>query len=225
MNTIAANFGYIATPWWNLDFDQAINYYAEDVIKQYLQQVHQKSVSNILKSHHPVGFFGEIIDYLTEQFHVVYIYRDPRDVLISYWKLIRAYSWDVGPRTNTPGEFFRSEPSGAMLRYQKRQERNVLQRWRTHVKGWIDMAENASDVGIILVRYEELNLNFEETVRKLSEQLKLPHSKINRPDNVTSVIAKGEGLVGGYRNYLDSDDNKFIYSEIGDLMDRLKYSR
>lgn len=126
MNAIATNFGYISNPWWNFDFDQPINFHAPQAIQQYLQQAHDYSVLNILKSHHPVAFFNEIIDYLADQFHIFYIYRDPRDVLVSNWKLIRSFNWDEGPKTETAGDFIRAEPSGAMLRYQKKQERNML---------------------------------------------------------------------------------------------------
>src|SRR5438132_1444947 len=85
MNTLAANFGYIARPWFNFDYELGINFHAPAAIMKVFQPMHDKPVLNIVKSHHGYGFMAESIHYLLEQFHIFYIYRDPRDVMLSYW--------------------------------------------------------------------------------------------------------------------------------------------
>ena len=78
MNTLALNFGYLAKPWWNFDFELGLNFHSFDNLYEYLKQVHDRPVINVLKSHHHMDFFQEFIDYVTSQFHIFYIYRDPR---------------------------------------------------------------------------------------------------------------------------------------------------
>jgi hypothetical protein len=97
MNTLAKNFDYVSHPFWNLDYNQGINLHDQSVLSHFLGLSHNKPVLNILKSHHPVEFFESNLDYLCEQFFVFYIYRDPRDVLISYRRLLTRFPWDEGP--------------------------------------------------------------------------------------------------------------------------------
>jgi len=89
MNTIAKNYPYLSLPWWNFDNELGINFHSPTAILNYIKQAHDKSILNILKSHHPIGFFQEIMAYLEEQFHIFYVYRNPFHTLRSNWKLIK----------------------------------------------------------------------------------------------------------------------------------------
>lgn len=225
MNTLSYNFGYISSPWFNFDFELGINFHAPGAILNILKQMHDKPVLNILKSHHPFEFFADFIDYFVDQFFVFYIYRDPRDVMVSNWKLINFFhtqGWDEGPKVETIGEFIRSQPRGAMLRYQKEQEPTVLHRWRTHVEGWMNYAEQNKD-RIMTIRYEDLNLNFEDTVRKIGKFVSQEVIDPKRPSRFENVIRPGKGKVGVYREYLSPEDNDFVLNAVGDTMKRLGY--
>ncbi|MGD9659694.1 MAG: sulfotransferase domain-containing protein [Porticoccaceae bacterium] len=224
MNTVANHFGYMSKPWWNFDFDSmTINFHAPVSIQKYFQQFHDKSIINILKSHHPATFFDGILDYITDQFHVLYIYRDPRDALISNWKLIRSFSWDEGPKPETAAEFIRAEPRGGMMRYQKTQERSMLHRWQSNVKSWLDAAEQNPSLPICVLKYEELNDNFEKTLRQIEQFTGISCGQIEKPKVNENVIGSGEGKSGGYKKYLNSEDLEFIDKEIGDFMRTLGY--
>ncbi len=78
-------------------------------------------LANVIKSHHPVGFFSEILGEILDDFDLLYVYRDPRDVMLSLRKQIRFWDWHEGPGTETLQEFIRSAPSGRMMRYQQNQ--------------------------------------------------------------------------------------------------------
>jgi hypothetical protein len=224
MNTLALNFGYISKHWWNFDFEHGLNFHAPHGLLKYFKQVHDKPVLNILKSHHPINFFIDFIEYFQEQFYLFYILRDPRDVLTSRWKRINEVAWDEGPKTSTVSDFIRSEPRGAMMRYQKNQEKNLITRWKNHVEGWLDYSETKKGKDIIIIKYEDLNLNFTETVKNIGEKTGLtPITNINRPDKNVNVIGKGPGKVNTYNQFFTSDDNEFVLKNAGDLMKRLGY--
>ena len=172
MNTLALNFNYVAWPWWNLDADLGINLGTPQSILAYLQQAHDIPISNILKSHHAAPFFGGIFDYLLEQFNILYICRDPRNVMVSFWEHLNELEWNAGPKTGTVGEFIRCAPDGDLLRYQKTRENNMLTRWSTHVNGWFDLSRAVNN-RIKIIRYEDLDSDFEATVRDIGAFLSL----------------------------------------------------
>ena len=224
MNTVANHFGYISKPWWNFDFESLrINFHASQSIEQYFRQFHDKSITNILKSHHPATFFGSGLPYFADQFHILYIYRDPRDVLVSNWKLIRSFSGDEGPKPDTAGEFIRAEPCGGMMRYQKRQERNMLHRWKTNVESWFQAKEQFPKAPICILKYEDLNDRFEATLREIETFTGIPCGELKKPEVNQNVIGSGEGGSGKFTRHLNEADLEFIEREVGDFMRSLGY--
>ncbi len=136
MNSLAANFNYNSNPWWNRDFELGINFHSPASILEHIQQAHDIPIKNILKSHHQIGFFKDIMEYFSAESKIFYIHRDPVAALRSNWKLIchfRLQGWDEGPETETLSEFLRTPPSGNMLRYQKFQVPSMVHRWYAHV--------------------------------------------------------------------------------------------
>lgn len=223
MNTLAENFGYKSYPWWNLDFEHGLNFHSPEMMQHYFHQTHNKPIPNILKSHHSAGFFTGLMNYLPEQFYIFYIYRDPRDTMISFRKLLANLQWDEGPKTSSISEFIRLQPSGAMLRYQKKQEQNILHRWKSHVEGWLSYTTQGNANKVIPIRYEDLNLEFEETVRSIGVHIGHEIDSVTRPSVTEKVIGQGEGKVNSYLEILNDDDLLFFESQIGDTMKRLGY--
>lgn len=228
MNTLAENFGYIAKPWWNLDFEQGLNFHATESLENYFRQVHNKPVINVLKSHHPVAFFKPFADYFCSQFQIFYIYRDPRDTMLSNWHLINhghARGWDEGPNCSSVGEFIRSAPRGAMLRYQKEQEPTVLHRWESHVRGWLSFAATRPKEEIFVLQYEDLNDEFNAAVEKMSIFLGKPLKTPVRPNRQHNVIQPGPGISGRYRHELSTADCDYFQSAIGPTLEHLGYEK
>ncbi len=89
-----------------------------------------------MKSHHAVDFFDGVLDDVLKHIVILYIHRDPVDVMISYWRFIARWKWHEGPRRPTAVEFAASEPEGMMMRYQVKQAPTLLHRWASHVDGW-----------------------------------------------------------------------------------------
>jgi hypothetical protein len=208
MNTLALNFGYIAKPWWNLDFELGIDFHNPKALLAYLKKAHYQPIKNILKSHHHYGFIEPIMEYMSEQFFVFYIYRDPRDVLISNQKLIEKLGTDEGPRGLSISEFIRSAPRGRMMRYQKHQSENMVTRWREHVEPWLEASTKHKE--IIPISYEKLTSEFDSAILDISRTLGFKPQRIARPDKTTNVINPGSGKSGGWRDVLSEEDAEFI---------------
>ena len=220
MNTLAQNFGYVSQPWWNLDSEQGLNFHAPAAIGKHLSQGHDIPVLNVLKSHHSAGFMEELAGYLTEQFYVIYVCRDPRDTMVSFWRHILALPWDEGPKTENPGAFSRAEPSGGILRYQKRQAATLVHRWKDHVEGWLDLAE-VWPQGITVLRYEDLSLHFERAVQLFGEKLGFPVDVPTRPKKDQNVIGSGKGEVHSFEGSLTEEDQAFIMEVAGPTKERM----
>lgn len=78
-----------------------------------------------------------------------------------------------------PLSFAHAEPCGRLMRYQMRQSPSMLKRWASHVDGWLDAA--AEFPRIVIVRYEDLDANYERTVRSFEPYLERPPQQIVRP--------------------------------------------
>lgn len=225
MNTLSLNFGYISNPWINFDYELGLNFYSSNILSSFFRQMHDKPILNIVKSHHQAGFMIDFIDYLTDQFHVFYIYRDPRDVMVSFWQLIAGFSWDEGPKTASVSEFMRSAPRGGMLRYQKTQALSILQRWQDHVEGWADIAGTTAGKKIRMMSFERLNLDFDQTVKTIGTQVGYSVTAPVRPTKNVNVVRAGPGQTGRHKNFFTERDYDFVFDTVGSTMDRLGIHR
>jgi len=221
MNTIALNYGYISNPWWNFDFELGIDFHNPIAIKAYFSKANGKSVLNILKSHHHFGFIEPLLEYMLKEFTIFYVYRDPRDVLISNHKLIHKLSTDEGPRVRTVSEFLRSAPRGRMMRYQKNQSENMVTRWREHVLPWVNASKKHQN--IVSIRYEDLEKEFAKTVLHIGEVLGKKPIRIVRPDTKTNVINPGDAKSGNWIDKLSNEDNEFVKNQVGRVLQELGY--
>lgn len=217
MNTIAQNFGYVSDPWWNLDFEEGLCLHAPGFVLGYFEAARDRPVQNILKAHHAAGFFTEIIEPMAEMFDIFYIYRDPRQVMPSYWRLIRDFPWDEGPRTPTVQAFVEARPRGNMLRYQKESADDVLDRWQRHVDGWTALAHTSGRV--LTLDFGALDRRFDETVARIARHLgrKAPETP-RRPSRDVAVVHPTRGAG---RATLDADTHALITDRTRDTLARL----
>ncbi len=223
MNSIAKCFGYVSSPWVNFDtLTLATNFHSSEAIAEFFSQFQGMKLANIVKSHHPFLFFEKVFEEIAREFHVFYIYRDPRDVMVSYWRYLNQLSWHEGPCTDSPKEFIRSTPEGNLLRYQRRQESSMVHRWRTHVESWTSGLPERFRAKVSLVRFRDLQINYEGVMRSMSPILGSPIS-FERPALHESSILPGKGISGGYKEHFNIDDLAFFREVAGPTMDRLGF--
>lgn len=224
MNALASCYGYVSTPW--VDFDRPtfnINYFYLPEVRDLLLALADRPMANVVKSHHTADFFNGELRRISERYVVFVICRDPVAVMDSFWRFIHQWPWAEGPKTTDARSFVSAEPSGRLLRYQMRQHRDMLHRWSAHAEGWLAAAEDLPRV--VIVRYEDLDGNYEATVRGFSKHLGRPPEAIVRPARDYNVIPSGPRDPVGNGRPTDLDALRQLCRErVGRTMAKLGYA-
>ena len=193
MNTIGSATDYSSNPWLNYDLiplGAAINFHSETSVKTFITNLaaleidgHKTCNASILKSHFPLRMLGKASGKLPLK--IIYIYRDPVEVFISFWKFLHQWGWDEGPKTRTPSELISSPPSGQSQRYQLTNYKDYFERWAQHTLDGINYCKNNPNA--YHISYKEL-LEHHESVTlqtcnildiKVQKKIQLPGKKSN----------------------------------------------
>ena len=178
MNSISECTAYTANPFLNFDYiplGSFVNFFSKDSINKFLFSLKEVSqnesntlcVNSIIKSHFPLS----LLDHNKNLCKVIYIYRNPEEVFISYWKFLHRWNWLEGPKLSSPLELIKSNPKGQSQRYQVENYANYFARWASHIINAKNSARNSSN--IVLVNYSELKNNFEKTIKYICNKLKI----------------------------------------------------
>ena len=196
MNSLASGYGYTVRPRVDLDpMWIPLDDRDPGAIEGFLDRLAVERSASIVKSHHAVEFFEDVLDRIIERYIVFYIYRDPVDVMLSFFRFIHSADWGQEARRSDPVAFALHRPEGAMRRYERRQHDSLLHRWQDHVEGWVSAA--ATRTRVVLVRYEDLRDNFEETMSSFAGVLgAAPSNVAPPPPDLDTIQAPGHGLIG-----------------------------
>lgn len=196
MNTLALNFGYVTSPWLNVDFELGLNFFSPMTFESFFNTLKSHWVLNVAKSHHEYGFYQSWLADLRDEFRILYIVRDPLDVMQSYHKFLRAMAWFEGPKVDSLEQFLWTEPAGAMTRFQHQTATDMVHRWCNHVTSWIRGGLELGPKMFKLVHYSNLDSHFAKTVQDISAFLDIsPEGSIQRPDRQTNVVMPNQDSV------------------------------
>lgn len=196
-------------------------------LEEYKHQVYKDIVvysykENIVcKSHHQVEFMEPFLDFVFEKYRVIYLKRDVKDVLVSYYKFLPGSDddfpnfkdWifmkpsDVGDKylvsknthMNGPDPHIFIEPN------------NYIHRWKMHIDGWMKYKDK-----LLVLNYEDILQNFEETKKKIEEFIgkkiadKIPDIK----DKELPNFNPGKGIIGSHKECMNRDLIKKIEKEL-----------
>lgn len=221
INGLMRAYQYDPAAFLNFDHQPLnINYFDPRTVGGLFVAIADKSPSSITKSHYPVAFFDGVLDDVVDKVIIVYIHRDPVDVMVSFWRIIQGWRWHEGPRVETALDFAAAEPEGRMMRYQIKQHANLLQRWADHVDGWTQAA--ATRRHIVVVRYDALKEHYGETMRGFEAFLGPLSGNPVRPNRYSDVISSEPPtpLAPPDRDAL----RDLALAEVGDTMRRLGYA-
>ncbi len=164
--------------------------------------------NSIIKTHASRRLFEEKF----KSAPVVYIYRDPRDTMVSFYHylqkcegLYRAHPWIERIGDISFSDFLRM-PLKDYLRkgfFFDEPMVNVIERWAVHVSGWL------SDGNICAIRYEDLKTQPQLVMAQVSKHLNVPFldrqfQEININSSVSMLPRKG--VVGDWENYFSEED-------------------
>lgn len=190
MNALAGCFDFVSNPWLDIDRNRFnINYFHAATLEALLLKLADLRQANLIKSHHEFEFMRRFVPATENVLKIVYVHRDPADVMASFWRFLHTFDWTEGPIVDTALDFATAAPMGHLMRYQFRQYPTMLDRWANHVEQWIDAAKLASNVHI--VRYEDLAQRYDETIERLGRELGLEPSHIARPSRDVNVVKGG----------------------------------
>lgn len=191
MNTLDSCFGYVGRPWINFDREQFnINYYHPETLRTVLLKLGALRAANVIKSHHEFAFFSEVSKSLEGALQILYIYRNPADVMTSFWRFLNTWYWAEGPKVDSAIDLATAAPMGQLMRYQFSQHDTMLDRWANHVSHWNEAAARSNHIHA--VKYEDLTERFEETVGDLGDALSLEPRRIERPSRHQNTIKAGD---------------------------------
>src|SRR5205085_2484881 len=60
----------------NFDHELGLNFYDPATVAMFFAQFRGVHLANIAKSHHAFAFFESVIEEVTSDFHIFYVYRD-----------------------------------------------------------------------------------------------------------------------------------------------------
>ena len=179
MNSLASVTHYSINPYLDYDFTtlgSQLNFFAPEKVNKFFSTIaelkiddgRQICVNSILKSHFPLSFLGSEYDGKCK---IIYIYRNPVDVFISYWRVLHRWNWFEGPKVSSPLELMKSIPCGQSQRYQINNYPTYFDRWANHVKQSYQLSLNSKQ--IMAVSYNRLNLDYNNTIENICDQMGL----------------------------------------------------
>jgi hypothetical protein len=146
--------------------------------------------------------------------HVIYVVRDPRDVMVSYYHFMKG----IGQFSGSLSEMLRSREFG-------------VHAWCKHVDGWFK--QSSPSTRMWLIRYEDLKADPQKTVKALYEQIgyelsddllaqAIEASSFTNMKRLEAEYGYGgrelarnfkfmrKGAAGGWKDDLSADDVEFI---------------
>lgn len=206
MNTMNIATTYCSNPWLNYDLSPLganLNFFSEASTSEFIRSLSSLTINgkatcniSILKSHFPLSHLGEDASKLPLK--IIYIWRDPAETLASLWQFMHRWSWNEGPKTETPLELAAAKPSGQSQRYQTSNYKDYFERWAAHL---IDGLEHCQkNPKAYSVSYKKLLQEHTSTTEKICDSLNIKILK--KPE----IPCKNENVVKGASITICPDD-------------------
>ena len=96
------------------------------------------------------------------------------------------WDWHEGPKENNPINFVKATPEGQMQRYQRKSYDSIFSRWANHVNEWVENSKKFKN--IYLVKYKDLDNNYNSTMENLLKIIDLKNLKLIRPPKKNYVM-------------------------------------
>ena len=169
--------------------------------------------ASIIKTHSD----RELFDFRYPKAKVVYVLREPRDTLVSFYHYLKdppnkSFRSIAEHQYSSVSEFLRRPLSG-FLRwcYSRHGKSNtVAERWANHVRGWLGAGDT------VVVRYEELKTDYRRVLGRLSPFLNLDLLPSSSPVGLHEgfSVAPRKGVVGDWRNHFTAADEALVRAAV-----------
>jgi hypothetical protein len=163
----------------------------------------------VCKSHHQVNFMLPYIDFLFSKFKVIYLKRDVKDVLVSYYKFIpypedlktfpEFKDWifmkpdDIGRKFLLP---YSPDPHVII------EPENYIDRWKIHVNGWMKYKDN-----LLVLNYEDILNDYKNQKLIIEDYIgkKISDFIPNVNDKKLPNFNPGKGIIGSHKELMNNE--------------------
>jgi len=165
--------------------------------------------ASIIKTHAD----RELFEFRYPKAKVVYVLRDPRDTLVSFYHYLKdppnqGFRWRGEHQYASVSEFLRRPPSSFLRWCYSRHGRSntVAERWASHLKGWLGAPDT------VVVQYEDLKTDFRGVLERLSPFLSLDLLPSISPVGLHErfSFAPRKGVIGDWRNHFTAEDEELV---------------
>ena len=199
MNSLSLSTFYTVEPFLNYDYLNlgcSLNFYSKKDIFSFIQKCSNIYINNgsfcvnsIIKSHFPIPLIGDNSNKILK---IAYIYRNPVDVFISFWKFLHKWDWFEGPKLNSPIELMKTKPCGQSQRYQVENYHTYFARWANHVSSAYISSKKIKN--IVCINYSNLLYNYTSCIENLCKDLSLELIKETKMPKKNNYIKGIESL-------------------------------
>lgn len=162
-------------------------------------------VESVNKSHHQVEFMEDYLDFLFTKYKVIYVKRDIKDVLNSYYKFLQPTEIKNFPSFE---EWVFSKPGTIGFNFFKPyvpdphiiiEPENYIHRWFLHTNGWLKYKDK-----MLVVDYEDMLTNYSFLKQKIENWIekKIAANIPDVQDKSLPNFGPVKGKIGGYKEIM-----------------------
>ena len=171
----------------------------KEYVYAWLNSYRGVSESKIFKTHHKAEFFKDYLADIKEEYHILYIRRNPLDVLTSLYHYYRNCEPGNQPHQNFSLDIddflFNKTPKDDW--YSLTPNSSNAERLKEHVNEW-------SELGVDMVFYEDLKLDYQNTMGKIFNVLGLSSPKVFK-ETMLSGIRPRKGEINDHINLFNNN--------------------
>ena len=232
INTLASNFAGIEDGWVDVVHAEDNKWVKDlkpenlhDKIREQVIDLYPESeMQQCLKTHYQAYFFERFWSELREHYHIVYILRDPRDVMVACYNYYNKTNYEVFVRESDFSKFLRAElwdvrTETQPFSYSLVKPKDIVDKWQKHVLSWLPYR----DRGVTFVHFTDLKNNLEGVIGEIESQTSLQRKNDEltavtiedsryRPDFKDDKLARGR--IGAWRDYFKPEDLEFLESQL-----------
>jgi len=181
-----------------------------DYVYKYIVMNMHTNFDLISKSHHQFGFYEDFKDFLFDNYKIIYVKRDIKDTLLSYYRFLssdnyiplkdfpKLEDWVFSNPTEIGYKFFADTPDPHIIIEPK----DYIDRILIHQEGWMKYEDN-----LLVINYEDIVNNYEKTKVDIEDYLcrKISNDIPNVNDKNLPNFVPNKGLVGEYEDFMNDE--------------------
>lgn len=165
--------------------------------------------NSVNKSHHQIEFMNDYLDFLFSKYKVIYVKRDVKDVLNSYYKFIptpeqllsfpKFEEWIFCKPDDIGRKFLQSYAPDPHIIVEPE---NYVHRWLLHTNGWLKHKDN-----MLVVNYEDMLVDYSTQKQIIEDYIgkKIADKIPDVHDKSFPNFGPVKGIIGGHKQIMSEN--------------------